>query len=137
MALHPSASPAAFSAGHPAVQEHDIAVVPPAHVLSTGSNLHTVADAENEVMVSPPAHPHAKSTHRAVPHAPTPYRPLRLSPWPSAFYEGEQPPTAWSMASSLSHLYRPRPTALRHSATHGQHLPAMAAPSTLQATTQH
>ena len=49
----------------------------------------------------------------------------------------EQLPTAWSMASSLSHMDRPRLPDPRHSATPGQHLQAMAAPSALQATTQH
>ena len=136
-ALHPAASPAAFAAGHPTVQEHDIAVGPLAHVLSTGANLHTVTAAEHDVTVGPPAHPHAKSTHRAAPHAPAPNRPPRLPPRTSAFNKGAQTPTAQSMDSSLYYLDRPCPTSLQHSVTPGNYLPAMAAPSSVQDTTQH
>ena len=99
-ALHPAASPAAFAAGHLAVQDHDIAVGPPAHVLITGTNLFTAAAAEHDVAVGPPAHPlskghhHAGSAHWYTPHAPAPYRPPLLPPWPSAFDKGAQPPTS-------------------------------------------
>ena len=41
------------------------------------------------------------------------------------------------MASYVSHMDRPRPPAPQNSAAPGQHLPAMAAPSALEATTQH
>ena len=111
-------------------------VGPSSHVLSTGANLHIVTSAEHDVMVVPPAHPHAESTHRAAPHTPAPYRPPRLPPRPLAFDKGSQPPTAWSMAFSLSHMDQPHPTAPRHSATPGKHLLSMAAPSDMQATTQ-
>ena len=92
-ALHPAASPAAFFAVHPAMQEHDIAVGHLAHVLSTGDNLLTAAVAEHDVTVGPPAHPHAKSTHEAAPHTPTPYRPPLLLPQTWAFNKGSQPST--------------------------------------------
>ena len=142
MALHLAASPAAFSAGHPAVQEHDIAVGLPALVLSTVANLLSTATVEHDAVVIPPAHPlskgqhHAKSALRAAPHKPVPYRPPLLTPRPSSFGEGAQPPTAWSMASSHSQMYRPRPPYPQHSVAPGQHLLAMSASSALQST-QH
>ena len=141
-ALHPAASPAAFSAGHPDVQEHDIAVSPPVHMLSTGANIVTAAAAEHDVAVGTPANPlskghhHAGYAHRVAPHAPAPYRPPLLPPWPSDFDEGAQLPTAWSISSSISQMDRPCPPAPRHSAAPVQHLLAMDAPSVLQAT-QH
>ena len=78
----------AFTAGHPALQEHDITrSPPPAHVLSMGANLLTVAAAEHDVMVDPTENPHAESTHRSAPHASAPYRPPLMSPLPSPFDE--------------------------------------------------
>ena len=136
-ALHPEASAAAFFAGHPDMQEHDIAVAPPVHVIITVANLLTVVAAEHEVTVGPLAHPHAESAHQAAPHAPAPYRPPLIPPWPSDFDKGAQTPTAWSMAYYLSQMDRPHPPALRHSAAPGNHLLSMATPSASQATTQH
>ena len=106
-------------------------------MLSTGANIHTIAAAEHDVTFGPPAHPHANSTDRTAPHTPALYRPPQLPPRTLAFNKGAQLPTAWSMASSLSNLDWTRPTAPRNSATPGHHLPAMATPSALQATTQH
>ena len=88
-ALHLAEFLADFAAGHPAVQEHYIAVGPPAHVLSTGVNLLTVAAAEHDVIIVPPEHPHAESTHPTTtfhPAAPGAGQSLLWSPsqyrWP-------------------------------------------------------
>ena len=84
-ALHPAASPAAFTAGHLYVKERDIAVGLPEHVIITGTNLLTKDSTEHDVAVGPPAHSHAKSAHPAAPHAPAPYWPPLPLPRRSAF----------------------------------------------------
>ena len=85
--LHPEASQAAFAAGHPDVQEHDIVFNPHVHVLNTGANLLTVVAAEHDVTFGPPAHPHTESAQQAAPHTPAPRRTghhfCRLGPRPS------------------------------------------------------